>query len=58
MQSTRETGDRWYPPAEEQSATISSEDEFESWLIAALEWERQRTQKSAAPTAAASSERL
>lgn len=31
-------------PVDRQEAAITSEEEFERWLIAALEWERQRLQ--------------
>ena len=59
MERTRESGDRRYPSAEGQSERraeaqrasvvtlpVKSEDEFERWLIAALEWERRQLQKS------------
>jgi len=65
MQLTRKPGRRQHPSVEGQSERRSeatrakvislplrSEDEFERWLIAALEWERLRN--SGAPRPAAS----
>jgi hypothetical protein len=42
MQAIPKTIQKANPAGTGQRAEITSEDEFERWLIAALEWERQR----------------
>jgi hypothetical protein len=44
MQEIQETGGQSGSVDEHEGTTITSEEEFERWLIAALEWERQRLQ--------------
>lgn len=44
MQEIRKAGEQSHPEDNHQEAAITSEEEFERWLIAALEWERQRLQ--------------
>jgi hypothetical protein len=42
MQGIPKSGAQWDSVAEAERIAITSEDEFGRWLIAALEWERQR----------------
>jgi hypothetical protein len=44
MQGISKAGKQLCSVGDCQETTITSEEEFERWLIAALEWERQRLQ--------------
>lgn len=57
MQRVRKAGEQFRQVDEDQNAAITSEDEFERWLLAALEWERQRLQKGDVPRSLAESGR-